>query len=190
MESHEEHFVTAARDVLGLRLPGHDRYAAWERCAKLGGIRWMHSEFCLASDFPDYIRINSRGQPHCETGPSHRWSDGWSIWHLNGVQVPQWLVETRADDLEPRDILKLQCYTATGREFVRKVGIEHICSSLNARCVDKKGNYELLMLDFGNGHKEPYLKLTDSTTGTWTLEDLARDCDTVEKALARPGVMA
>ena len=126
MESQREYFLTAARDVLGLRLPSHDRYAAWERCAKLGGFRWMHPEFCLASDFPDYIRINSRGQPHCETGPSHRWSDGWSVWHLNGVRVPQWLVETHADGIESRNLPKLQCYTAAGREFVRRVGIERI----------------------------------------------------------------
>lgn len=81
-------YLTAARDILGLRLPVHEKYAAWERCAINGGFRIMHEKFCMVCDFPERILIDSRNRPHCDDGPSHRWRDGWSLYHVHGVRIP------------------------------------------------------------------------------------------------------
>ena len=86
-------FLAAARDVLGLRLPQHAKYAAWERAAKCGGFRWMHPEFCLVSDFPEVLKVDAQNRPHCADGPSHRWRDGWALYHIHGVRVESWIVE-------------------------------------------------------------------------------------------------
>ena len=81
-------YLSALRDVLGLRLPQHEKFAAWEACAIEGGFRWMHEEFCIVSDFPEVLRVDDQNRPHCEDGPSHRWSDGWSLYHWHGVRIP------------------------------------------------------------------------------------------------------
>jgi hypothetical protein len=85
-------YLTAARDILGLKLKSHAAYSSWESLAKLGGFRFMHSKFCMVTAFPEIIKTNEIGQPHNESGPSHQWPDGWSLWHINGVRVDEQIV--------------------------------------------------------------------------------------------------
>lgn len=86
-------YLTAARDILGLRLAPHEKYAAWEQADIHGGFRLMHKEFCMVSDFPERLLVDGRNRPHCEDGPSHRWRDGWSLYYWHGVKVPGWVIE-------------------------------------------------------------------------------------------------
>jgi len=79
-------YLTAMRDVIGLELPEHKKYKYWEESAIHGGFRFMHDKFCLVSDFPEFIRKNNENQPHSEYGPSHRWMDGWELYHLHGIR--------------------------------------------------------------------------------------------------------
>ena len=88
-----ECYLTAARDILGLRLPAHAKYAHWEQAAIHGGFRAMHPEFCMVSDFPDRLLVDDRNRPHCADGPSHRWRDGWSLYFWHGVRVTQQVIE-------------------------------------------------------------------------------------------------
>jgi hypothetical protein len=92
-------YVEACRDVLGLDLPVFEKWKAWEDCALHGGFRAMHSEFCIVSDFPEFIHVDEENRPHCETGPSHRWRDGWSLYHWHGVEVPEnWITDRSSLD--------------------------------------------------------------------------------------------
>ena len=91
-----ESFLTGARDVLGLRLPAHANYAHWEQAAIHGGFRVLHPEFCIVSDFPELLKMDAENRPHCETGPSHRWRDGWSLYHWHGVKIPAEWIENKA----------------------------------------------------------------------------------------------
>ena len=88
-------YLTGMRDVLGLRLPEHEKYKAWEDAAIEGGPRMMHEEFCIVSDFPEFIKLDDRNRPHCETGPYSRWRDGWSLYYVHGVSVPEWIIEEK-----------------------------------------------------------------------------------------------
>ncbi len=85
-------YLTAMRDVLGLRLPVHEKYASLEMAAIHGGYRYMHPQFCMVSDFPEFIHKDARHRPHCEDGPSHRWRDGWSLYYWHGVAVDEQII--------------------------------------------------------------------------------------------------
>ena len=89
-------YLSAARDILGLDLPEHGKYAAWEQASIHGGFRVLHPEFCIVSDFPDILRVDDQNRPHCETGPSHRWRDGWCLYHWHGTSIPSEWIETPA----------------------------------------------------------------------------------------------
>ncbi|MCC8949327.1 hypothetical protein H8A97_30550, partial [Bradyrhizobium sp. Arg62] len=89
-------YITACRDILGLELREHAAYAHWEQAAIHGGFRVMHEEFCLVSDFPEVILKDDQNRPHCETGPSHRWRDGWSLYHWHGTKIPAEWIEDKA----------------------------------------------------------------------------------------------
>ena len=112
-----ESYITAARDILGLRLPAHAAYTAWEQCAIEGGFRIMSDKFCMVSDFPERILVDERNRPHCDDGPSHRWRDGWSIWHLHGVRVTEQIV------MRP-DTITVEQIRAENNAEVRRVMID------------------------------------------------------------------
>jgi hypothetical protein len=110
-------YLTAFRDVLGLKLPSHEAYSAWERCAKSGGFRWVHQKFCIVSDFPERLKIDDQNRPHSADGPSHRWRDGWELWYWHGVAVTEQIV------MAP-DTLTVAQIEAEANAEVRRVMIE------------------------------------------------------------------
>jgi hypothetical protein len=80
-------YLSAFRDVLGLNLPEHEKYAVWEACAEVAGFRVMHDDFCIVSDRPEVLTIDEQSRPHNASGPSHRWRDGWALYHWHGVRI-------------------------------------------------------------------------------------------------------
>ena len=100
-------YLTAMRDILGLRLNEHKYYHYWEQAAIHGGFRVMHEKFCLVCDFPEFINIDEDNQPHCETGPSHRWRDGSALYHWHGTLVPRAWIET-PDQVDPSEIIRTE----------------------------------------------------------------------------------
>jgi hypothetical protein len=110
-------YLTAARDILGLRFPCHEAYEAWERCAKNGGFRLMHEKFCMVSDFPERLRLDEQNRPHSADGPSHRWRDGWELYYWHGVAVTEQIV------MRPQTLTAQQIVAESNTE-VRRVMIE------------------------------------------------------------------
>jgi hypothetical protein len=140
-------FLTAFRDVLGLQLSAYHRYAYWEEAALYGGARLMLPNCCIVCDFPEVIRVDANYRPHCNDGPSHRWSDGKSLWHLNGVRVDEQLVlrpktqTLQQIDGEPNEDLKVIRIERFGwPEYLRESG----ASLLDERHNEIEGTREAL----------------------------------------------
>lgn len=88
-----ESYLTAFRDIIGIKIPQHEKYHYWEQAAIHGGFRVMHEKFCMVSDFPVLIKTDNENLPHCEDGPTHKWRDGWSLYHWHGTVVPEeWVI--------------------------------------------------------------------------------------------------
>jgi hypothetical protein len=175
-------YISGMRDIIGLDLPEYEKYAAWEECAKEGGYRFLHEEFCIVSDFPEILHVNSQNQPHCEDGPSHRWRDGWELYHLNGVKVPKWLVLTTPEKLNPKEYAKIE-NVEIRREFVRKIGAERLIKGLGGKILDTRGDYELLSVDLGLPERCKALKMKNPSIGVYHIEWVSKDCKTVQEAL-------
>lgn len=138
MSAQYDSYLTAFRDVLGLNLPVYEKYKYWEDCAKLGGFRYMHANFCMVTDFPDFIRIDDNKLPHCEDGPSHRWSDGWSIWSIHGVLVDEQIV------MRP-DTQTIEQIEREENEEIRRIRIERFgwnryLDQSGAKVIDQRKN--------------------------------------------------
>ena len=175
-------YFEAMRDILKLELPEFSKYQAWEDCSREGGFRILHPEFCIVSDFPEILKMNDQNQPHCEDGPSHRWRDGWELYHLNGVKVRRELVMTPADKLDPKMILTEQ-NVEIRREIIRKIGIERCLEHLNAKILDTKGDYELVSIDLGMERRSVGLKMKNPSIGVWHLEFVPFTTKTVQEAI-------
>jgi len=142
---------------------------------------WLpYENICWISERHNVCKLKE-GKIHCDDGPSIAYLDGFEVYGLNGIRVPKEIVMTTWDKLDAKIILK-ETNAEVRREIVRKIGIEKVCRDLGAKVLDKQGDYELLNLDIGD-RKRPYLKMLNPSIGTYHIEGVAPDIDSVEKAL-------
>lgn len=132
---------------------------------------------------PCIVKRNENDDLHCVDGPAIAWRDGYCEYALNGVWMTEELVMTKAENLDSKIILK-EKNAEVRREIVRKIGIEKICNDLGSRCIEKSpdGMYELLTLDLGDNRHRPYLKMKNPSIGTYHIEGVHPDCNTLEQA--------
>ena len=131
----DDSYLTACRDILGLDLKEHAAYAFWEQAAIHGGFRVMHEEFCLVSDFPELILKDEQDRPHCATGPSHRWRDGWALYHWHGTRIPSEWIENPSS-LTP-SIALVRSSLEQRRAACEILGWSRILRDLNATTIDR-----------------------------------------------------
>jgi hypothetical protein len=98
-------FLSFFRHVVKLDLPVYEKWKHYENAAIHGSWRYMHPKFCIVSDRPEFIKIDESRRPHCESGPSHQWRDGWKLYHWHGVAVPPHWIEGRPN-LDPNEVIK------------------------------------------------------------------------------------
>jgi len=163
-------FLTGMRDVIGLRLPEHENYKFWEEAAIHGTIRVIHEKFCIVSDFPELLKIDDRNRPHCQDGPSHRWRDGWSLYHWHGVVIPEeWLTVpghlTAKMAITWENIEQRRCAAEI-------VGWAKILDELSAKIIDEDDDPEigtLVEVDIPDIGKERFLKVQCGTGRTFAI---------------------
>ena len=136
---------------------------------------------CVLSQHFNSVSMKS-GVLHNEHGPAISYAGNWDIYVLNGVCVPEWLVKKAWNDIDSKLLLK-EADAEVRREIVRKIGIEKICYDLSAKVIDGQADYELLLLDLGDGRRRPYLKMKNPSIGVFHIEGVHPDCQTVEQAL-------
>jgi len=61
--------------------------------AKAGGWFWPHEKMCWVTERPVILLKDERGLLHCEDGPALQYPDGWSLYRIHGVSVPEYVVE-------------------------------------------------------------------------------------------------
>ncbi len=168
-------------DVIGI-----DNYPSLYDCYRevlQTGLLYPMETFCIVGNRPSSIKRNTTGQLHSDGSPALQYTDGFKIWALNGVLVPQYLAETRGENINCSKFAEID-NAEVRREFVRKVGVERILQKVGGEVLDKSGDYELVLIDLkGNTGKWPYLKMRNPSIGVWHLECVDRTCTTVQSAI-------
>ncbi len=119
---------------------------------------------------------------HCEDGKAVEYLDGWGIYCLNGVTVTKEIVETPADKLSCQ-LVVTETNAQVRAEIVKKIGMERILKHFKAKVIDKKDEYELLMLEIKDHNPRPYLKMINPSTSEVHIEGVGIECKTVKDAL-------
>jgi hypothetical protein len=101
---------------------------------------------------------------------------------LNGVKVPQWLVNTPPEELDPEKVLGLE--NAQQRaEGIKLIGLERMWFG-KVKIIDQWGNYELGDLPIGNSRTGRYLKMENpSVPDLWHVEGVPSAIKTVKEAI-------
>jgi hypothetical protein len=72
---------------------------------------------------------------HNEKGLAVGYADDYGLYCLNGITVPEWLVNTPAKKIDPKKALE-EKNVDVQREIIRKVGVERILKATNAKEID------------------------------------------------------
>ena len=85
-------------NVLKIKNPVEDLYSSYLKTTECG-IIYPCDDFCVISNKPSNI-LMSNGQVHSDGSPAIEYRDGFKVWSLNGVRVPQYLAETPTEKLD------------------------------------------------------------------------------------------
>ena len=125
---------------------------------------------------------------HCENGPAVEFSDGYCLWYLDGVEVPEKLVTTKETNLDPKEWIQHENVSVRA-QFVKKYGVERLKSygmmihKADVFIGGKNHHYEVINMERLLGVFSPYLQMENaSVKGVFHMEGVPVDCDTVEKA--------
>jgi hypothetical protein len=138
----------------------------------------------LISRRPKHIKFNSSHRLHCEGSAAIEWRDGWKLFYLNGVLVPEEVAVTPAGSLDPSHVMR-ERNVEVRREIVRKIGVERILQKLGGKIIDSWNGYELIALNIPDMHIKPvYLKMQNPSIGTYHLEGVPPKITTCKDALS------
>jgi hypothetical protein len=143
---------------------------------------WIFKDVVFCSEKPLELHFNNSDQLHNTTGASVKYADGYSLYALNGVSCPAWVIETPAEQIDCKKILEEQ-NAEIRRELVRKVGVERMIQKLGAKEIDSRGDYKLIEIEIGNNRKGRALKMKNPSIDTWHVEKVPATIKTVQEAI-------
>ena len=141
-------------------------YTKWQHYETLAefGPRFLHKNFWIISEYPEFIHKDAANRPHAEKGPYCRWRDGVELYYHHGVQVPkEWILSPQSISAETA--LRWP-NTEQRRAAVEIVGWKTVLKQVDARTIDADtdpmiGN--LLEVDLPDSPNSRFLSVTCGT---------------------------
>ena len=149
-----------------------------------------YKNIAFISEKPSEIHWNN-SILHKDGDMAVKYPDGYGVYCLNGVRVPDWLCMTPEGQLTIEQFKSIENADVKA-EFIRKFGIERLQSLGKKICDSKnhenewfrKSEYELIdMSSIYEVEYAPHLRMKNLTTGTWHFEAVSPECKTIEDAL-------
>lgn len=175
-------YLSFFRHVAKLDLD-YSKWAHYETLAHFGP-RFMHKRFCIISDRPEALKLGENNRPHCETGPSHRWRDGFELYYWRGLRIPAEWVRNK-ETLDPMTAITWPNIEQR-RAAAELIGWANVLKKLDAKTVDKDENPQvgtLLEVELPDSGKERFLQVLCATGRIFALP-VPRSCGTALEANA------
>ena len=174
-------FYDFINEVLGIKFPNQDKYNWYQKTSEIG---WMYplDSVCIISDRPESIKIRN-GRLHSENSPAIKYTDGFSVYSLNGIPMKPEYVLTPASEITP-DIILGEQNVDMRRELIRKVGVQKLRDC--GKPIEQVGSYQLLDMAsvFAGIQYAPHLLMKNpSVDDTWHFEGVSSECKTIEQAI-------
>jgi len=161
----------------------------WLDLAKSAGWCYTFENLVVVCEKPTELHFNASGQLHKDGDMALKYSDGYGLYMLNGVAVPEWLAVQRDTEIDPSEIAKIK-NVEVRREFIRKVGLERIKYKLGAKDIhtdtyvidNKPLEYKLVEFVFGDVTARALEMQNPSLPDVTHVEFVPLACQTVEDA--------
>lgn len=96
---HEAHWLAFCRffkEHCGLSDQTHKLEGFWE-LAKSAGWAYPTKDICFVSERHTTLLRDDRGRLHSTTGPAIQYPDGWEIYAVHGVRVPEHIINKQSE---------------------------------------------------------------------------------------------
>jgi hypothetical protein len=129
---------------------------------------YPYQKIAIMSEKPTEIHMIN-GRTHNEFGPAVLYADGFSVYALNGIRVPEWAIETPKDQIDPKRVLALE-NTEQRMVLMKHLGLAKFLNDLNAEMIHQSNGYRLYYLTVENNKIGPYLYMKCPSSGREFLE--------------------
>ena len=136
---------------------------------------------CFISEKPTEIHWRNN-RLHKDGGRAVKYSDGYGLYMLNGVRVPEYLAMTPESKMDLK-FFQEEKNVEVRAQFIRKYGIERM--KAHGKSIEKNDVYELIDMApiFTRVQYAPYLFMINPSTGTIHAEGVHPDCKNIQQAL-------
>jgi hypothetical protein len=152
----------------------------WQLAESAGWVL-PHAKLCWVSERHHMLSRNDRGRLHSLSGPAIAYPDGWKIYAVNGVRVPEFIVE-RPHEITLKHIQDEQ-NAEVRRVIVERYGTSRYLLDAGARIIhadtygtlyrmEQHGDEPIVMVKVVNATPEPCAKCG----GLLTTERSVRSC--------------
>jgi hypothetical protein len=122
-----------------------DKLVPLMRLAACAGWWLPHEKICWVSERHNILNRDDHGRLHSLTGPALAYPDGWGIWAVHGVRVPQYIIE------QPQQITVAKIGGEANAE-IRRVMIDRYGA---AKFLLDSGAREISRDDWGTLYRKP-----------------------------------
>ncbi len=153
-------FETFFREECSLELSPELTAAAeaYSETTQSAGYWWPNRDFIIACDRPSAINRDKSGRLHNEKAAAISWRDGWGIYLVHGVRVPDWVIES------PEKItienIEGQTNTEIKRVMIEKFGWDRYAAECGAQIIDHDEKYGTL---FGRNGAAEFLRVVNGS---------------------------
>ena len=169
-----------ARQV-GVQLPDRlDTGLGGLRMLAGGGWWWPYEGFVILTDRPSVVTRDERGRLHCSDGPAVAYRDGYGLWAVHGVRVPQEVIEVpetltagRILDEPNAEVRRVMIERHGQEKFLRAAGAQVVDEDTDGLGFPRRlhrvqipGDENLVMVEVTNSTPEPAEVAGYEYTGT------------------------
>lgn len=141
-----------------------DNLVGLNALSKTCGWVFPRVDVCFASERHTILNRDEEGRLHCEDGPAVSYSDGWSVYAVHGVRVPEYII-MRPEEIT-LDKIRDQPNAEVRRVMIGKFGEGRYIEESGAVMIHKdkygelykaeiEGDEPLVMVRFVNSTPEP-----------------------------------
>ncbi len=158
-------------------------FDVWKNFICFSGVAFcvLREQVAYVCRRPKKTHFSSEGKLHSEKETVISWEDGFGEYALNGVVVSKEVALTPGEKM-PLSMLR-EANVDVRREIVRKMGIERIAYLGKQEVLDTLEDYQLILLDIGDGRKREYLKMKNPSIGVTHIEGVLPGLKTAVEAL-------
>jgi hypothetical protein len=143
---------------------------------------YLYKNIAIMSEKPITCKLNEQRVLHSEDSAAIEYKDGFAVYALNGIRMPDWVIKTPKNDLSVEKIFAIENIEQRA-EAIKFIGMNKCLDKLDAKIIHAWNDYELLTIKYEGRRIGPYLKMKNPSTGEIHIEGVGTPNEGVDNTI-------